>query len=167
MPGRQKKVEADLRHHLGRDGRAYSAFSQALIEAKAITTKHDIRKRATAGGEFGWRNKMPYFFVVLKDLLAVQDADTGGGRRDVLEHAAYSSTPAPRTLPMSRAVIAPIPGRCPIGLVRALAGGIGLGVGLGRPWGLLGLILDHHGIGIRHRAIGNPAHRHRAMPSRR
>ena len=60
-------------------GWSEAAFSRALIEAKAITTKRDIRKRAVAGGEFGWRNKMPYFFVVLKDLLAVQDADTGAG----------------------------------------------------------------------------------------
>src|SRR3712207_7351659 len=37
--------------------------------------KRDIRKRARVGGEFGLRNKMPYFFVVLRDLLDLEEAD--------------------------------------------------------------------------------------------
>ncbi len=50
-------------------------FARAMTEAKAETLKRDIRKRARVGGEFGLRNKMPYFFTVLRDLLGVGEAD--------------------------------------------------------------------------------------------
>jgi hypothetical protein len=50
-------------------GRSEAAFGQVLIEAKAITLERDIKKRAKIGGEFGVRNKMPYYFTVLRDLL--------------------------------------------------------------------------------------------------
>ena len=56
-------------------GYSEAAFGQVLIEAKAITLERDIRKRARVGGEFGLRNKMPYFFTVLRDLLGVGEAD--------------------------------------------------------------------------------------------
>ena len=60
-------------------GYSEAAFGQVLSEAKAITLERDIRKRAKVGGEFGWRNKMPYLFTVLRDLLGMKEAgeDTG------------------------------------------------------------------------------------------
>ncbi len=60
-------------------GYSEAAFGQVLIEAKAETLKRDVHKRARVGGEFGLRNKMPYFFTVLKDLLDLKDGDTRGG----------------------------------------------------------------------------------------
>ncbi len=56
-------------------GYSETAFGQVLIEAKAITLERDIRKRARVGGELGLRNKMPYFFTVLRDLLGAGEAD--------------------------------------------------------------------------------------------
>ena len=47
-------------------GWSEAAFGQVLIEAKAETLKRDVHKRARVGGEFGLRNKMPYFFTVLR-----------------------------------------------------------------------------------------------------
>jgi hypothetical protein len=58
-------------------GRSESAFSQTLAEAKDITLRRDIKKRATVGGEIGARNKMPYFFKVLKDLLGLKPETEG------------------------------------------------------------------------------------------
>ena len=58
-------------------GRSEAAFGQVLIEAKAITLERDIRKRATVGGEFGVRNKMPYYFTVLRDLLGLRAEGQG------------------------------------------------------------------------------------------
>jgi hypothetical protein len=52
-------------------GRSEAAFGQVLIEAKAITLERDIKKRAKVGGEYGVRNKMPYYFTVLRDLLGI------------------------------------------------------------------------------------------------
>ena len=52
-------------------GRSEAAFGQVLIEAKAITLERDIKKRAKIGGELGVRNKMPYYFTVLRDLLGM------------------------------------------------------------------------------------------------
>ncbi len=60
-------------------GWSEAAFSQALVEAKAITLTYDIQKRARVGGELGLRNKMPYFFTVVRDLLGQADADARGG----------------------------------------------------------------------------------------
>jgi hypothetical protein len=60
-------------------GQAEASFGQVLIEAKAITLEHDIRKRANIGGEFGARNKMPYYFVVVRDLLGLKDAERSDG----------------------------------------------------------------------------------------
>jgi len=64
--------------NLGQAGRLWkvsgwseSAFSQALTEAKAITLRRDIKKRAAVGGEIGARNKMPYYFKVLRDVLGM------------------------------------------------------------------------------------------------
>jgi hypothetical protein len=78
-----------LPQNLGQAGRLWeasgwseAAFGQALNEAKAITLKRDIKKRAAVGGEYGARNKMPYYFKVLKDLLGLKerdDARTGTG----------------------------------------------------------------------------------------
>jgi len=69
--------------NLGQAGRLWkqsgwseSAFSQALTEAKAITLRRDVKKRATVGGEFGARNKMPYYFKVLRDLLGMKEGPT-------------------------------------------------------------------------------------------
>ncbi len=60
-------------------GWSETAFSRALVEAKAITLTYDIQKRARVGGELGLRNKMPYFFTVVRDLLGQADADARGG----------------------------------------------------------------------------------------
>jgi len=60
-------------------GYSEARFGQVLAEAKAVTLERDIRKRATVGGEFGWRNKMPYLFTVLRDLLGTTDAEARGG----------------------------------------------------------------------------------------
>jgi hypothetical protein len=78
-----------LPQNLGQAGRLWeasgwseAAFGQALNEAKAITLKRDIKKRAAVGGEYGARNKMPYYFKVLRDLLGLKerdDARTGTG----------------------------------------------------------------------------------------
>jgi DnaD N-terminal domain len=69
-----------LPQNLGQAGRLWkqsgwseSAFGQALTEAKAITLRRDVKKRATVGGEFGARNKMPYYFKVLRDLLGMKE----------------------------------------------------------------------------------------------
>jgi hypothetical protein len=61
-------------------GRSEAAFGRVLVEAKAITLERDIKKRATVGGEFGARNKMPYYFTVLRDLLGMKDARNEEGR---------------------------------------------------------------------------------------
>ena len=55
-----------IAQNLGQAGRLWKAsgwseasFGQALVEAKEITLRRDIKKRATIGGELGARNKMP------------------------------------------------------------------------------------------------------------
>ena len=60
-------------------GRSEAAFGQVLIEAKAITLERDIKKRAKVGGEYGVRNKMPYYFTVVRDLLGVKVEGQGEG----------------------------------------------------------------------------------------
>lgn len=62
-------------------GRSEAAFGQALIEARAITLGREIKKRAKVGGEFGLRNKAPYFFTVLRDVLGLKE-----------EHQVYADT---------------------------------------------------------------------------
>ena len=73
--------EDHIPQNLGQAGRLWkasgwseTALGQALTEAKAITLKRDIKKRAAVGGEYGTRNKMPYFFKVLRDLLGLKES---------------------------------------------------------------------------------------------
>lgn len=68
--------------NLGQAGRLWeqsgwseASFGQALTEAKAITLKSNVKKRARVGGELGARNKMPFYFTVLRDILGVRRAD--------------------------------------------------------------------------------------------
>jgi hypothetical protein len=65
--------------NLGQAGRLWeqsgwseASFGQALTEAKAITLRSNVRKRARVGGELGARNKMPFYFTVLRDILGVK-----------------------------------------------------------------------------------------------
>jgi hypothetical protein len=50
-------------------------FQERLTEAKRRTLSYDIEKRAAGedGEVFGQRNKMPYFFKVLRDVLGLKD----------------------------------------------------------------------------------------------
>jgi hypothetical protein len=55
-------------------GLSEDAFCQRLFEARSITKRYDIDKRAEGeAGQFGARNKMPYYFVVLRDLLGMRE----------------------------------------------------------------------------------------------
>jgi hypothetical protein len=59
-------------------GRPESAFCQLMYEARALTKQYRVKKRATGpGGAIGLRNKMPYFFSVLKDLLGMKPQPLG------------------------------------------------------------------------------------------
>jgi hypothetical protein len=67
--------------NLGQAGRLWeqsgwseTSFGEALTEAKAITLKSNVKKRARVGGELGARNKMPFYFTVLRDILGVKKA---------------------------------------------------------------------------------------------
>jgi hypothetical protein len=67
--------------NLGQAGRLWeqsgwseASFGEALTEAKAITLKSNVKKRARVGGELGARNKMPFYFTVLRDILGVKKA---------------------------------------------------------------------------------------------
>jgi hypothetical protein len=67
--------------NLGQAGRLWEqsgwsedSFGQALTEAKTITLKSNVKKRARIGGELGARNKMPFYFTVLRDILGVKKA---------------------------------------------------------------------------------------------
>ena len=43
-------------------------------EARAVTKQYNVKKRAPGqAGELGLRNKMPYFFQVLRDLLGMKE----------------------------------------------------------------------------------------------
>ena len=75
-----------IAQNLGQAGRLWKAsgwseasFGQALAEAKEITLRRDIKKRATVGGEIGARNKMPYYFKVLRDVLGMKESQGEGG----------------------------------------------------------------------------------------
>jgi len=55
-----------------------AAFCQLMGEARAITKQYNIKKRAQGeAGEVGLRNKMPYFFKVLRDLLGMKEQAAG------------------------------------------------------------------------------------------
>jgi hypothetical protein len=55
-------------------GLAEAAFCQAMYDARSTTKQYDITKRATGdAGTWGLRNKMPYFFEVLRDKLGMRD----------------------------------------------------------------------------------------------
>ena len=67
--------------NLGQAGRLWEqsgwsedSFGQALTEAKTITLKSNVKKRARIGGELGARNKMPFYFTVLRDILGMKKA---------------------------------------------------------------------------------------------
>jgi len=75
-----------IAQNLGQAGRLWKAsgwseasFGQALAEAKEITLRRDVKKRATIGGEIGARNKMPYYFKVLRDVLGMKECQGEGG----------------------------------------------------------------------------------------
>ena len=70
-----------LPQNLGQAGRLWQSsgwseaeFGRALADARAITLRRDIKKRATVGGDVGARNKMPYYFKVLRDLLGIKES---------------------------------------------------------------------------------------------
>jgi hypothetical protein len=55
-------------------GLAEDAFCQRLFEARSITKRYDIQKPAEGeAGKYGARNKMPYYFAVLRDLLGIRE----------------------------------------------------------------------------------------------
>ena len=59
-------------------GRSESDFCALLYEARSITKQYTVKKRAQGpGGEYGLRNKMPYFFKVLRDLLGMKEHAEG------------------------------------------------------------------------------------------
>jgi hypothetical protein len=71
--------------NLGQAGRLWrqsgwseASFGQALTEAKAITLKSNVKKRARVGGELGARNKMPFYFTVLRDILGMRKESRAG-----------------------------------------------------------------------------------------
>ena len=74
--------EDHVRPNIGQAVRLWQAsgldaavFADRLLEARTITKRRVVHKPASGElGEFGLRNKMPYFFSVLRDLLGLQDA---------------------------------------------------------------------------------------------
>jgi hypothetical protein len=78
--------EASFRSNVSRaarlwkdSGRSESDFAQLVGEARSITKTYDIQKRASGdAGEWGARNKVPYFFSVLTDLLGLKDKGGSG-----------------------------------------------------------------------------------------
>ncbi len=58
-------------------GREEAAFVQLLYEARSLTKQYRVKKKATGeAGEYGLRNKMPYYFSVLKDQLGLKEPRT-------------------------------------------------------------------------------------------
>jgi hypothetical protein len=56
-------------------GLSEDAFCHRLYEAARITKQYDVAKRADGeAGKWGARNKMPYYFVVLRDVLGLREA---------------------------------------------------------------------------------------------
>ena len=60
-------------------GLSEDAFCRRLVEARARTLQAPgIEKRASGeAGAIGLRNKMPYYFVVLRDVLGMRDDHSG------------------------------------------------------------------------------------------
>jgi len=55
-------------------GLSEDVFMQKMYEARAITKERgNIKKPATEFGEFGTKNKVPYWFAVLRDLLGMKE----------------------------------------------------------------------------------------------
>jgi hypothetical protein len=55
-------------------GLSEDAFCHRLYEAASITKRYDVQKRADGeAGKWGMRNKMPYYFTVLRDVLGMRD----------------------------------------------------------------------------------------------
>jgi len=74
---------------LQQSGKSEGAFYQLIGEARSVTKQYDIKKRASGeAGEFGARNKVPYFFSVLRDLLGMKEE----GRAEKGSKQHYSST---------------------------------------------------------------------------
>jgi hypothetical protein len=60
-------------------GLSEASFCQLMGEARATTKQYNVKKRAPGqAGELGLRNKMPYFFSVLRDLLGMKDEQQQG-----------------------------------------------------------------------------------------
>ena len=59
-------------------GLSEAAFVGRLYEARSITKQRgDIQKRASGeAGEWGMRNRMPYYFAVVRDLLGMKGGDS-------------------------------------------------------------------------------------------
>ncbi|MCC6176138.1 MAG: hypothetical protein IT305_12600 [Chloroflexi bacterium] len=79
--------EEHVAKNLGQAGRLWGAsgwseasYGQVLTEAKAITIRRGMEKRATVGGEVGARNKMPYYVKDMRDVLGMKEdcAHDGG-----------------------------------------------------------------------------------------
>jgi hypothetical protein len=74
--------EDHVRPNIGQAVRLWQAsgldeavFADRLLEARSITKRRVVHKPASGeSGELGLRNKMPYFFTVLRDLLGLADA---------------------------------------------------------------------------------------------
>src|SRR4051794_2971120 len=63
-------------------GLSESVFLQKMTEARAITKERgNIKKPASEYGEFGTKNKVPYWFAVLRDLLGLKEEDTSQNHR--------------------------------------------------------------------------------------
>jgi hypothetical protein len=61
-------------------GTSEDHFVQVMYEARTITKKRgNIEKRAKDGGEYGVRNRMPYYFSVLRDLLGMKEDQASAG----------------------------------------------------------------------------------------
>jgi hypothetical protein len=77
-----------VRSNIGQAARLWKAsrldegvFLDRLFEARSVTKQQGgIEKRASGeAGEWGMRNKMPYFFVVLRDRLGMKEGNKSGG----------------------------------------------------------------------------------------
>ena len=50
-----------------------------MLEGTALIARQAAKKRAKDGGEFGVRNRMPYYFSVLRDLLGMKEDQASAG----------------------------------------------------------------------------------------
>ena len=64
---------------MGAVGHPEAAFCQILGEARLVTKQQgNIHKRAGGeAGQMGLRNRMPFFFVVARDLLGLKETSRG------------------------------------------------------------------------------------------